>query len=248
MRLRDGLLLAALIAATACRPAARPPAPPAAIQSDAQAAAIVAARDVDARTLRATFKLVFRAADGSEEATRGAVVVARPDRLRLQIFSFGVVTAYDYTANGDRYRIREPLNGRQRIGRFGDGPADERGALGDDLRPLFLSTAPSGAWTVHDGGDRYLVTLQSAPGRRVVEVAKRSGMIERETRAAFLLELVEALLETRAVAVPAKLPHDELHPVPLRMLIVTATVEDTHNRLCDVEHLRDREEVVEHVT
>jgi hypothetical protein len=181
MRLRDGLLLAALIAATACRPAARPPAPPAAIQSDAQAAAIVAARDVDARTLRATFKLVFRAADGSEEATRGAVVVARPDRLRLQIFSFGVVTAYDYTANGDRYRIREPLNGRQRIGRFGDGAADERGALGDDLRPLFLSTAPSGAWTVHDGGDRYLVTLQSAPGRRVVEVAKRSGMIERET-------------------------------------------------------------------
>ena len=181
MRLRDGLLLAALIAATACRPAARPPAPPAAIQSDAQAAAIVAARDVDARTLRATFKLVFRAADGSEEATRGAVVVARPDRLRLQIFSFGVVTAYDYTANGDRYRIREPLNGRQRIGRFGDGAADERGALGDDLRPLFLSTAPSGAWTVHDGGDRYLVTLQSAPGRRVVEVANRSGMIERET-------------------------------------------------------------------
>jgi hypothetical protein len=181
MRLRDGLLLAALIAATACRPAARPPAPPAAIQSDAQAAAIVAARDVDARTLRATFKLVFRAADGSEEATRGAVVVARPDRLRLQIFSFGVVTAYDYTANGDRYRIREPLSGRQRIGRFGDGAADERGALGDDLRPLFLSTAPSGAWTVHDGGDRYLVTLQSAPGRRVVEVAKRSGMIERET-------------------------------------------------------------------
>jgi hypothetical protein len=131
--------------------------------------------------LRATFKLVFRAADGSEEATRGAVVVARPDRLRLQIFSFGVVTAYDYTANGDRYRIREPLSGRQRIGRFGDGAADERGALGDDLRPLFLSTAPSGAWTVHDGGDRYLVTLQSAPGRRVVEVAKRSGMIERET-------------------------------------------------------------------
>jgi hypothetical protein len=181
MRLRDGLLLAALIPATACRPAARPPAPPAAIQSDAQAAAIVAARDVDARTLRATFKLVFRAADGSEEATRGAVVVARPDRLRLQIFSFGVVTAYDYTANGDRYRIREPLSGRQRIGRFGDGAADERGALGDDLRPLFLSTAPSGAWTVHDGGDRYLVTLQSAPGRRVVEVAKRSGMIERET-------------------------------------------------------------------
>ncbi len=181
MRLRDRLLLAALLAATACRPAARPPAPPAAIQSDAQAAAIVAARDVDARTLRATFKLVFRAADGSAEATRGAVVVVRPDRLRLQIFSFGVVTAYDYTANGDRYRIREPLNGRQRIGRFGEGAADERGALGDDLRPLFLFTTPSGAWTVRDGGDRYLVTVQSFPGRRVVEVAKRSGMIERET-------------------------------------------------------------------
>jgi hypothetical protein len=181
MRLCDALLLAALLAVSACRPAARPPAPPAAIRSDAQAAAIVAARDVDARTLRATFKLVFRAADGSEQATRGAVVVERPDRLRLQIFSFGLVTAYDYTANGDRYRIREPLNGRQRIGRFGESAAGEREALGDDLRPLFLSPAPSGAWTVDDGGDRYLVTVQSSAGRRVVEVAKPSGRIERET-------------------------------------------------------------------
>ena len=60
--------------------------------------------------------------------------------------------------------------------------------------------------------------------------------------------LAKALLEARAVAVPAKLLHDELHPVPLRMLIVTEAVEDTHNRLCDVEHLLDREEVVEHVT
>jgi hypothetical protein len=188
------LLLAALLAATACRPAARPPAPAvaAAIQSDTEAAAIVAARDVDARTLRATFKLVVHRADGSQEATRGAVVVARPDRLRLQIFSFGVVTAYDYTANGDRYRIREPLSGGQRIGRFSDAAA-ERGALGDDLRPLFLSTAPSGSATVRDGGDRYLVTVQSARGRRVAEVAKRSGEIVRET--VFVREVPELIID-----------------------------------------------------
>jgi hypothetical protein len=195
MRLRQRLLLAALLAATACRPAARPAAPavPAAVQTDAQAAAIVAARDVDARTLRATFKLVVHRADGSEEATRGAVVVAPPDRLRLQIFSFGVVTAYDYTANGDRYRIREPLSGGQRIGRFGDADADEGGALGDDLRPLFLTTAPSGSATVRDGGDRYLVTVQSARGRRVVEVAKRSGEIVRET--VFVREVPELIID-----------------------------------------------------
>ena len=182
MKPRRRLPLVALLAAAACQPAARPPTPatPAAVRSDAQAAEVVAARDVDSRTLRATFKLVVRKPDGSEEATRGAVVVVRPDRLRLQIFSFGVVTAYDYTANGDRYRIREPLSGGQRIGRFSDA-ADPRDALGDDLRPLFLPGAPRGASAVRDGGDRYLVTVQSSPGRRVAEVAKRSGVIERET-------------------------------------------------------------------
>jgi hypothetical protein len=194
MTAREKLVLAALLAATACRPA-RPPAPavPAAIQSDAQAAAIVAARDVDARTLRATFKLVVHKADGSEEATRGAVVVVRPDRLRLQIFSFGVVTAYDYTANGDRYRIREPLSGGQRIGRFSDVAGDERGALGDDLRPLFLATVPSGAATVRDGGDRYLVTVHTTRGRRVAEVAKRSGTIVRET--VFVRDVPELVID-----------------------------------------------------
>jgi hypothetical protein len=195
MKPSQKLLLAVLFAATACRPAVRPPAPagPVAIQSEAQAAAIVAARDVDARTLRATFKLVVHRADGSEEATRGAVVVARPDRLRLQIFSFGVVTAYDYTANGDRYRIREPLSGGQRIGRFSDVAADEREALGDDLRPLFLSAVPSEAATVRDSGDRYLVTVQSSRGRRVAEVAKRSGAIVRET--VFVRDVPELVID-----------------------------------------------------
>ena len=177
---RSFLAASLLLSAAACHRAARPVAPQAAIRSGEEAAAIVAARDVDTRTLRATFHLVLRRPDGSEEASRGAVVVARPDRLRLQIFSFGVVTAYDYTANGERYRIREPLSGVQRVGRF-DAAEDERGVLGDDLRPLFLAPMPSTARTVRDGGDRYLVASPSPEGRRIAEVSKRSGAIERET-------------------------------------------------------------------
>jgi hypothetical protein len=181
MRLRRRLPIMALLLGAACHQPVRPPAPPTALSSGAAAVAVVAARDAGARTLRATFKLVLHRPDGSVEASRGAVVVARPDRLRLQIFSFGVLTAYDYTASGDRYRIREPLNGEQRIGSFHDALSGENDALGDDLRPLFLAATPSGAPTVHDGADRYLVTVPSPAGRRVVEVGKGSGAIERET-------------------------------------------------------------------
>jgi hypothetical protein len=176
-----GLLVASLLlGAAACHRAARPVVPTAALQSGADAAAIVAARDADTETLRATFKLVVHRSDGSKEASRGAVVVARPDRLRLQVFSFGVVTTYDYTANGDRYRIREPLSGVQRVGRF-DVAEDEGGMLGDDLRPLFLASTPGRGQTVRDGGDHYLVTSPSREGTRTAEVSKRSGAIERET-------------------------------------------------------------------
>jgi hypothetical protein len=176
-----GLWMASLLlGAAACHRAARPVEPTAALQSGADAAAIVAARDADTRTLRATFKLVVHRSDGSEEASRGAVVVARPDRLRLQVFSFGVVTTYDYTANGDRYRIREPLSGVQRIGRF-DVAGDGGGVLGDDLRPLFLAATPGRGQTVRDGGDRYLVTSPSREGARIAEVSKGTGAIERET-------------------------------------------------------------------
>ncbi len=177
---RSFLVATLLLGAAACHRGARPVAPPPVIRSGAEAAAIVAARDVDARTLRATFKLVLHRPDGSHESSRGAVVVARPDCLRLQVFSFGVVTSYDYTANGDRYRIREPLSGATRIGRF-DVAGSEPGALGDDLRPLFLGASPSEAQTVGDGGDRYLVAAPSPEGRRVAEVSKQSGAIERET-------------------------------------------------------------------
>jgi hypothetical protein len=181
MTSRRSLLAASLlICAAACHRVARPVAPQAQIRSGEEAAAIVAARDVDTRTLRATFKLVLRRPDGAEEASRGAVVVARPDRLRLQLFSFGVVTAYDYTANGERYRVREPLSGVQRAGRF-DAAADEHGVLGDDLRPLFLAATSRDAPTVRDAGDRYLVAATSPQGRRIAEVSKRSGAIERET-------------------------------------------------------------------
>ena len=175
------VLASLLLGVAACHRAVRPAVPAMAIKTGAEAVAIVAAREADSRTLSATFKLVLHRPDGAKETSRGAVVVARPDRLRLQIFSFGVMTAYDYTANGDRYRIREPLSGKQRTGRFADLAPDEGGALGDDLRPLFLTATPSGAPTVRDGGDRYLVAVPSPEGSRVAEVSKRSGAIERET-------------------------------------------------------------------
>jgi hypothetical protein len=118
--------------------------------------------------------------DGSEEGSRGAVVVARPDRLRLQIFSFGVMTAYDYTVNGDRYRVRRPLDGVETIGRFGDARAAGAGAFGVDLRPLFLPAAAAGSASARDAGDHFVVAVAEQRGRREIDVSKRDGSITRE--------------------------------------------------------------------
>jgi hypothetical protein len=153
------------------------------IQRAAEALAIVERREIDTRTLTATFKIVLRRADGSEEASRGAVVVARPDRLRLQIFSFGVMTAYDFTASGDRFRVRTPVAGGERVGRFGAAAADPQNAFGDDLRPLFLGGGATGRAKAADAGDRFVVSVPEADGRRDVEVSKRDGRIVRETLA-----------------------------------------------------------------
>ena len=169
-----------LASALGCHRVVRAPAPQEAIHSAADALAVVERREIDTRTLTSTFKIVLHRPDGAEEASRGAVVVARPDRLRLQIFSFGVMTTYDFTANGDRFRVRTPFAG-QRIGRFGE-PPDEGGddALGGDLRPLFLGARSVGRAKIADRGERFVVSIPESGGRRDVEVSKRDGRIVRE--------------------------------------------------------------------
>ena len=170
-----------LVPVLGCHRVVRAPVPQAAIHSAADALAVVERRELDTRTLTATFKIVLRRPDGAEEASRGAVVVARPDRLRLQIFSFGVMTTYDFTANGDRFRVRTPFAG-QRIGRFGEPPVQGGDdALGGDLRPLFLGAWEVGRAKIADRGERVAVSIPEAGGQRDVEVSKRDGRIVRET-------------------------------------------------------------------
>jgi outer membrane lipoprotein-sorting protein len=180
--IRTGRLALAvgLIAALGCHRAVRPPAPAEAVASASQAIAVVARREAETPTMTVTFQLTVRRPDGSEEGSRGAVVVARPDRLRLQIFSFGVMTAFDYTVNGDRYRVRRPLDRVETIGRFGDAGDEEAGAFGVDLRPLFLLAATPESARARDAGDHFVVVVAEERGRREIDVSKHDGAITRE--------------------------------------------------------------------
>jgi outer membrane lipoprotein-sorting protein len=173
-------LAVGLLAALGCHRTVRPPAPREAVASASQAIAVVARREAETTTMTVTFQLTVQRPGGSEEGSRGAVVVARPDRLRLQIFSFGVMTAYDYTVNGDRYRVRRPLDRVETIGRFGDAGDDEAGAFGVDLRPLFLPTATAESASARDAGDHFVVVVAEERGRREIDVSKRDGAITRE--------------------------------------------------------------------
>ena len=64
--------------------------------------------------------------------------------------------------------------------------------------------------------------------------------------AAFGLHLGERTLELRAPLVPAERLHQELHPVLVLVLVVAEAVEHAHDRLGDVQHLLDRQELVQH--
>ena len=142
---------------------------------------MVERRDREVETLKAVFRLVLRKPDGTRETSRGALVVAPPDRLRLQIFSAGLVTAYDYTVNGDHFRARRPLEGLQQVGRFGDPKAGDEAVHQYDLRPLFLRPGDSGPGRVEDRGATYRVVFGPEEERREIEVSKEKGEIVGET-------------------------------------------------------------------
>jgi hypothetical protein len=159
------------------RAAVAPPAPAAEVRGAGDARRLLADQERETRTLTALFKLTFRRGDGAAESSRGALVVARPDRLRLQIFSFGMITAYDYTVNGDRYRVRRPLERVDHVGRFGEDAQNAEDALGADLRPLFLRTGDFSKATVSETPDAFVVRS----GDRTIEIAKAVGRVTRET-------------------------------------------------------------------
>jgi hypothetical protein len=161
--------------------AAAPPVPAPAVAGAEQALAALERRDAETRTLTATFELTVRGPDGSAESSRGAVVVERPDRLRMQIFSLGFVTVYDYTVDGDRYRVRRPLERFEEVGRFGEALREASDALGEDLRPLFLNRGRLDEARVVDAGPRYRVIVPDPAGTREIDVAKQWGRVERET-------------------------------------------------------------------
>jgi outer membrane lipoprotein-sorting protein len=168
---------AALLGGCSAKPPAAPPRP--GVAGADQARAVVERRAAESRTLTATFSIEMRRKDGAAEKSHGAVVVVRPDRLRLQIFSFGVMTAYDFTVAGERYHVRRPLEGIDMVGRFGDAGSRTAIDLGEDLRPLFLAGPLSGA-RIEDAGDRFRVIAGEPSGRREIDVDKRDGRIAAE--------------------------------------------------------------------
>lgn len=181
MKFRIGLIALTLAACTRALPPSPPSPTQVAPRDAAEAVAIVERRDREVETLKALFRLVVRKADGTLETSRGALAVAPPDRLRLQIYSAGLVTAYDYTVNGDRFRTRRPLGGVQQTGRFSEPKSGEDVAAPYDLRPLFLRPAGSGLGRVEETAEIYRVILGPGDERREVAVSKRSGEIVGET-------------------------------------------------------------------
>ena len=84
------------------------------------------------------------------------------------------------------------------------------------------------------------------PVRGLLRARRRVG-IERQRRAARLLEFRQRLFIALAEAVPAERLDRELQTIARGMLVIAEPVEDAHHRLGHVEHLFDRHEVVEHV-
>lgn len=155
--------------------------PAASALGGAGAIGVVERRDRATETLTAVFQMKLRKPDGSEEQSRGALVVQRPDRLRLQIFSLGVLTVFDYTVNRDRFRLRRPLDGVEDTGSLEAVEASPEGFADYDLRPLFLRVEPLTGGQVHDTKDAEIVTLGPEAARREIRISKRSGEIESET-------------------------------------------------------------------
>jgi hypothetical protein len=166
--------LAAAVAFGCHRATVAPPAPATEVRGASEARRVLADQERETRTLTALFKLTFRRGDGAVESSRGALVVARPDRLRLQVFSFGMITAYDYTVDGERYRVRRPLERVDHVGRFGQDAED---VLGADLRPLFLRSGDFSKAAVSETPDAFVVRS----GDRRIEIAKADGHVARET-------------------------------------------------------------------
>jgi hypothetical protein len=174
-------VVTALLVAAGCR-AARPVVPPAALgglESAKDALAAYERGQEATRTLSALFRITLRRPDGAAETSRGALAIARPDRLRLQIFSLGFVTVFDYTVAGDRYRVRRPLAGKTEIGAVGERrAADPETAF--DLRPLFL--APPGARPrVRDAGDSFVLAFERGEERHEITLRKSDATIADET-------------------------------------------------------------------
>ena len=176
-----GVLLLLLLLLSACRgggplPALRIPG----LGGDREASAVLAEaarREAETQSLTALFKVTVRRADGGVDSSRGALAVRPPDRLRLQIFSLGVMTVYDYTANGERFRVRFPLEGRTETGRFDELAATRTDLLRYDLRPLFLGRAGLEDADAEVAGDEVTATMRGADTTRRVTLARTDAAL-----------------------------------------------------------------------
>lgn len=170
------LLVALALAVGGCGRRSAPPPLPAAVLAPEAALRELVERERATETLTAFFRVTVRKPDGTSEASRGALAIRRPDRLRLQIFSLGVLTAYDFTAVGDRYRVRLPLDGTTVSGRFGD-PVEREDLLRYDLRPLFLGRERLAAGAPRAVGERIRVEAATDDGWRRAEIDARTGLL-----------------------------------------------------------------------
>ena len=174
--LRVALLLAVAVLASCAwiRPRLLAPPPTPGVEA---ARAIVERRDEESQTLTALFRIAVRTGGGAGESARGALAVARPDRLRLQIFSRGFLTVFDYTVNGDRYRLRQQ-----------GAPGIRYGTVGDDrsllpvqwLARLFLGDG-AGPIEVREVEAGFVLVRRERDGTRELLVPRDAAVIREET-------------------------------------------------------------------
>lgn len=126
------LLLLALLSGCATKP---PPAPTAIASAEPlEVVAAVVRREQGVRTLRARFHAVVNAGEQEHNAS-GVLVVSKPDRFRMRLFSPFGLTVFDYVQIADRSWVSQPL--RQRA----PGERDDSLAMfsQDGMGAVFLS-------------------------------------------------------------------------------------------------------------
>lgn len=144
--------------------------------------AAVRSREAEVQTLRARF--AARVHRGAEvRRADGVLLVKKPDRFRLRLFSTFGLTVFDYTSWETHDRMELPLEGK----RFADAEiADHSPFSPADMRHVFLRTTEPGAarCSAQSVGGETVVDCRDAEGQtaRLIRIQNTTRAVAQEIR------------------------------------------------------------------